>query len=87
MSWSFSAIGKPLAILAKAEKDLNSIRCAEPEESIKDKVLEIIKAAMADCPGTQVIQIKAGGSQHPLPNGKYTNSLSIEIAPIYGFVE
>lgn len=93
MSWSFHAIGKPGAVLGKARNDLVQCKCAEPEETIKGKVLNILEAALLAFPDSSAVHVTASGSQSTAYNGpavvegRFTNSLSIEIKPIYGFVE
>ena len=90
MSWSFGAVGKPAALLEKARKDLGAIKCAEPEETIKTKCLNIIEASLLVFPPNTAVEVKAGGSQYCADSKKpneLVNSLSFEIKPIWGFVE
>lgn len=98
MSWSFSAIGKPMAVLALARKQLGAIKCAEPEETLKGKVLNQIECSLLAMPESSAVRIEASGSQSPAyaPNesgqhvavaGKFTNNLSLKIEPIWGFAE
>jgi hypothetical protein len=89
MSWSFYAIGKPAAVVASAEKALSAYECSEPEESIKNKVLNIIQVSLAAMPDASAVSIEASGSQsaHHDHADKFTNTLSFIIKPIYGFVE
>ena len=88
MSWSFTAVGKPAAILAKAEADMTRYKCAEPEEQIKTKVLGIIKASLLVYPDVAAVEISASGSQQPTDQpGRFMNSVSVVIKPIYGFIE
>lgn len=97
MSWSFYAVGKPAAVLAKARVEFGKIHCSEPEETIKGKVLNILEAsllAMAEC---TAVKIEAAGSQSPgyvssdggykAAEGKFSNNLTLKIEPIFGFVE
>jgi hypothetical protein len=87
-------MGKPAAVAAKVRADLTNIKCAEPEESIKAKVVEIVEAALRSFPDAAAVSIQASGSQSPAygadgkaVDGKLTNSVKLEITPIYGFVE
>lgn len=86
MSWSFSGIGKPEAIIAKAKTDL-AYKCAEPEETIKGKVIEIIESALGAFPATTAVQVEAYGSQTAAADGKASNQLQFKITPLYGFIE
>lgn len=92
MSWSFHATGKPAAVLGKARQDLSQYKCAEPEETIKGKVLNILEVALLAFPESSAVQVAASGSQqqpsvNPTNPTAFINSLSIDIKPIYGFVE
>lgn len=87
MSWSFVAVGKPAAILEKARKDMTTYRCAEPEETIKGKVLNIIEASLLAFPEASAIEVNASGSQSMPDPGHAINSLSVTIKPLYGFIE
>ncbi len=93
MSWSFHALGKPMAVLQKARKDLH-YPCAEPEESIKQKFLNILEVSLISFPEVSAIKVVASGSQSSAydTEGKsvpdrFINSLSITIEPVWGFVE
>ena len=94
MSWSYSATGKPQAILENARIELNRINCAEPEQTIKNKVLHILETSLLAMPENSAVRITASGSQStawagaPLKEvqGKFTNSLKLEIEPIWNFV-
>lgn len=94
MSWSFYATGKPVPLLAKARKDLSAFNCAEPEETIKGKVLDIIEAALLAMPESSAVTIKAAGSQSPAYDGedkriagKLSSGVMLTIEPIFAFVE
>lgn len=86
MSWSFSAIGKPLAVLAKARKDLTASKCPEPEETVKGKLLDALDAALTPFPADYAVKVEAYGSQSSGGAGP-TNSFSMKVEPIYGFVQ
>jgi hypothetical protein len=92
MSWSFYAVGKPAAILNKARTELERIKCSEPEETIKNKVLDILVASLLAMPASSAISVKASGSQSSewkdnAATGKQSNTLILQIEPLYGFVE
>lgn len=93
MSWSFSAIGKAAAVAKKARADLERIKCAEPEETIKAGVIAMIEATCSAMPEASAVKIVASGSQSTAyvdnkpADGKYTNNLRLDIEPIWGFVE
>lgn len=93
MSWSVSAVGRPAAVAAKLAKDIASIKCMEPEETIKNGVGTIIAAALAAYPESYAVTVSANGSQGPGydPNKSgatvgQVNSLTVSISPLYGFV-
>ena len=90
MSWSVQAIGKPAAVAAKLAKDFANIKCAEPEETIKNKVAEAVAAGLAVFPPTMAVSVTASGSQlapdSKQPN-ELQNQLKIELTPLYGFIE
>lgn len=89
MSWSVSAIGKPSAVAAKVAKELASIKCMEPEESIKSGVAAAVAAALAAYPESGAVRVEASGSQSTDRDapGIATNQLSVKIEPLWGFVE
>lgn len=63
MSWSVMASDKRDAALTEIEKQMATSRHEEPEQSIKDKVGEIIKLALDPLPEGQQVRITARGSQ------------------------
>jgi hypothetical protein len=93
MSWSFSGCGKAAPLFAKMKADLSAYRCVEPEESIKQQALITIETAINAFPNKAAVKIEASGSQSPEIGpkgeltGKYTNSLSIVLTSLYGFIE
>ena len=92
MSWSASGIGKPLALAAKIEANLTTYRCVEPEETVKKAALGVIKAALEAQDHASVVKVTASGHQSGTysPDGTakgISNTLSINIEPVYGFVE
>lgn len=91
MSWSTSAVGRPAAVAVAIAKQISSIKCQEPEETIKAKVGEIVAAALAVFPEGSAVMVTASGSQsykdYNKPELGASNSLNFEIKPLYGFVE
>jgi hypothetical protein len=90
MSWSFNAIGHPQGVAEKAEGELSSYRCYEPEETIKKKVIEIIGLSCKAFPPNCVVKVEAYGSQSGYTPGdsvNVTNAMSITITPLPGFVQ
>lgn len=91
MSWSFYGVGKPAAVLAKARTELERIKCSEPEETIKNKVLDILTASLLAMPAASAVDLKASGSQSMVdyadPSKGVANQLILEIKPLFGFVE
>lgn len=93
MSWSVGAVGRPSAVAAKLAKDLASIKCSEPEETIKNEVASILATALAAYPDTYAVTVLANGSQSPgydpsKPGASMglVNSLTLSVSPLYGFV-
>jgi hypothetical protein len=90
MSWSYSKVGKVPAVAADAAKTLASINCAEPEQTIKSMVANVIEGALAVYPPDVAVKVTASGSQY-VPDGnkpnEVINSLSVNIEHLYGFVE
>lgn len=89
MSWSFYATGKPKAVLAKADTEFERIAgyVAEPERSIAGQVHDTIKTALSAMPESSAVTIQSSGSQSALDDGRFANTVSLSIQPIYGFVE
>lgn len=93
MSWSFYAVGKPAAVLALAKKELGQLKCIEPEETVKTLFLATLETTLNAMLDSAVVQVRGCGSQAPvyvnskLVDGKASNSLKIDIEPLYNFVE
>lgn len=94
MSWSFYGVGKSSAVLTKAKNELSKIKCSEPEEAIKNSASNIIEASLLAMPEVSAVTIKASGSQGPAYNnegklveGKFVNTFTMSIEPLYGFIE
>jgi len=85
MSWQFHQAGTAKALLAKAEEDLNRYKCIEPEESIKQSVIDIIEATLKTAPDNVIFAIDAAGSQTGNDKGILCD-LKLEIKTIYGLV-
>lgn len=89
MSWSFYGVGRPIAVLNKARTEIARIRCAEPEETVKNKLLNIIEASLLAMPDASAVKIEASGSQSSDSKdpAKFTNDVKLDITPLWGFVE
>ena len=88
MSWSVSAVGKPVAVAEKLAKDFAKIQCQEPEETIKNHVAAAIAAGLSAFPPMLTVSVRASGSQSVNPHTCGTaNQLSVTLEPLYGFVE
>jgi len=90
MSWSVSAVGKPAAVAASIAKSIGSSKCYEPEETIKNTIGTVLATALAAFPPNSAVRVEASGSQS-VPDstkpGVATNSLTVKIEPLWGFVE
>ena len=88
MSWSVSAIGKPGAVAGKLAKQFEQVKCQEPEETIKNTVASAVATALAAYDPDTPVKVSASGSQST-DSGKatHTNSLSVAIEPMWGFIE
>lgn len=87
MSWSISATGKAPAVAAHVAKSIAESKCQEPEETIKNAVGAILATALAAYPAGRGVKVSAAGSQSRDGNGNATNSLSVMLEPVLGFVE
>jgi hypothetical protein len=87
MSWHVSAVGKAPAVATKLAADIARMKCAEPEEAIKNSIAEVIAKALSAFPPDCAVRVEARGSQSPAPNDKFTNQLKVSIEPLWGFVE
>ncbi len=91
MGWFVSAIGKPKAVAKSIAKQIASVKCAEPEETIKAKVGDIVATALAAFPEGYAVQITASGLQgyadYNKPELGQHNQLSVEIKPLWNFAE
>ena len=87
MSWSFTAVGKPKAVMDKASKEMLSSTLMEPEKIIRQAVFNILITSLSAMPDDSAVNIAANGSQWKRDDGTALNNLSIKIEPLYGFVE
>lgn len=87
MSWSFSGIGNPVGILARAKVELGNYKNSEPEETIKNTVIGILETSLVAFPDNVAVQVEAYGSQTGAADGKATNQLTLKITPIHGFTK
>lgn len=88
MSWSVTAVGKPRAVAAKLAEQFERNPCAEPEETIRQSVAGIIATSLAAMPEASAVQVEAHGSQsYDGATESHTNTLGVNIKPLYGYVE
>lgn len=89
MSWSINAVGSAEKVRAAVAAQVASIKCSEPEESIKNGVGAAIDAALAAMPGDTAVNVQASGSQTTQGGTnepqRAVNSLHVEVKPIWGF--
>lgn len=90
MSWNVEAFGRPEKVAAKLALDFERIKCAEPEESIKNHVAQALMKALDCYPPENIVQVRANGSQYApdqsQPDQKL-NTLSVTLSGMSGFVE
>lgn len=87
MSWSFEAKGNPPAVLTAIQESTGlKYKCLEPEETIKQKVIEIFTTALEAMPIDHPIHVQAYGSQDgsKIP---VSNNLTVSIAPMWHFLK
>lgn len=91
MSWSVAGIGRAAAVRkAIADQFTSSTKCSEPEETVRLAAASTIDAALAAQDPAMPVKVMAGGSQGFKDWQNKTgpsNSLSISIEPMHGFVE
>lgn len=88
MSWSVSAVGKASAVATRIKEQMAVGKCAEPEETIKQAVGEIIATALGSMPEQSLaVKVEASGSQSTTNNIVVSNSLTVKIEPIHGFLD
>ena len=90
MSWSYNGVGRAGKVAEAAAAALKQVKCAEPEESIKNKVSDLIAASLAAFPANTAVKISASGSQSKAQDyeeGQAVNSVYITIEPLWGFVD
>jgi hypothetical protein len=86
MSWSFTAIGRPKAVREKARAYVESFRCSEPEESIKQQVFTMIETALFAMPAASAVRVAAHGGQSqaigslPTQRGRCASRLKFAVA-------
>ncbi len=87
MSWSIVAIGKAPAVLKEVERQSAQQKCVEPEESVRQGAMHVIKAALIAQEPNTVVNLNAYGSQSEDYTTKAVrNNLNIEVKPMYGFL-
>jgi hypothetical protein len=89
MSWSVSAVGKANAVRQEIAKQFSTqTTCAEPEESVRQATAGLMDAALA-AQGDIAVKAHANGSMSfkdwNTKSGP-SNSVSVSIEPIHGFL-
>lgn len=89
MSWSFYGVGKPAAVAAKFALEASQYKCAEPEETIRSKIVDIVAVSLSAYPEASAVNVKASGSQmsDSKTPGKFINTLTISVEHLYGFAD
>jgi len=94
MSWSVSAVGKASLVAAKIEEEFSKSHCTEPEESLRQSARAAIASALAASTNPDnLVKVIASGHQSEKYSpkgertGQFSNTLSISVEPICGFVE
>lgn len=91
MSWSASGVGKAGVLAGKLALEFDRVKCAEPEQTIKDQVAQIVQLALSAFPPDMPVRVNASGSQQSVdfsdPNAPKVNQLNVTIEPIWGFLE
>lgn len=90
MSWSVSAVGKATAVRKSIADQFTRNTCAEPEETVRQTAAKLLDAALAAQDDNQPVEVTASGSQGFKDwNAKtgVSNQLTMNVRPIYGYVE
>jgi FlaG/FlaF family flagellin (archaellin) len=90
MSWGIGYVGKAPAVRTQCATEFANNPCAEPEETVRQAAAAVIDAALASQDASNVVRVAASGSQsfkNYTDQTGVTNSLSITIEPLYGFLE
>jgi len=89
MSWSVGATGKAAAVAkAIAKQFADAGKCVEPEETVRQAALSVISAAINGQGPKAAVTVNASGHQSGLPGtNEVSNTLTISVQPLYGFIE
>ena len=89
MSWSVAAVGKAPLVAAEIASQFARWKCSEPEESVRQAVGAAIAAALAAQHDDAAVEVSGSGCMQleTGADGKVTNSLSITVKPLVGFLE
>ncbi len=92
MSWSVSAIGKPVAVAAKLAGDFARIPpMQEPEETGKNAAASAVAAIVPAFPDSHVVRVECNGSQYTPDSSKAPdkkiNQLTIKIDTLGAIIE
>jgi hypothetical protein len=78
MSWSISVMGQGRDVNEQVQRELKAHHLVEPEESMKDKVAEIVEAATAAAPFNGFV-VRAEGSQYQRHDGLQSEMVSLHL--------
>lgn len=90
MSWSINAIGKVAPVCTEITRQAEGLICYEPEETIRLAAKDLILKALESQDDAAIVRVNAYGSQSYRDWAKkegVSNTLNIQVEPIYGFVE
>ena len=89
MSWSINAFGKTQAVATKVAADFTRITYLNgPEAELKDAAAELVaKALEANTLKGAVLRVDCSGSGSNHPADGSSQTLKIDISPVYGFTE
>jgi len=88
MSWAYRGTGMPQAILRAMNEQLQRQKCSEPEETIKNEVLEVAETCLEAFPPDHPVDVEASGSQSSIGGeGVAVNQLTLTIKPLWGFLK
>jgi hypothetical protein len=89
MSWSVSAVGKAGPVADKLAKEFANITyLSKDEAALKDAAAAIVAQAIAaNTRKDMLIQVSASGSGSTHPADGNSQTVSISIGQLYGFVE
>lgn len=88
MSWSISAVGSAPAVAQKIREDLerSASHFSEPEATVCRNIANVVDSALSAFPDSSAVRVSGHGHQSTT-DGKATNTVRLEIEPIYGLLK